>query len=248
MRLRSIRLGGMAHRGAPDARRVARRSLAMISYAVRETAMETWRRGERRHRRHSPWPGQPERRAATRRCCRRVRKATSKAVFCIGVGRLSRPKAKAVQSWPSIWSASQFSAWRTPLSMAGWAGTGQSRERPGCRSAGNLDHQVLVAFDDCVDVGLFLFILRHAGYSVSESHMTCRLRCQSMEAGSRRVDRPGNGTGRPRGSPHAIRHEGPQLENCGRADACKSIRCFRMHRSAHRAVSSGCQTRSRIWP
>ncbi len=89
-------------------------------------------------RRHSPWPGQPERRAATRRCCRRVRKATSKAVFCIGVGRLSRPKAKAVQSWPSIWSASQFSAWRTPLSMAGWAGTGQSRERPGCRSAGGI--------------------------------------------------------------------------------------------------------------
>lgn len=122
--------------GRSDARRVARRSLAMISYAVPETAMETWRRGERRHRRHSPWPGQPERRAATRRCCRRVRKATSKAVFCIGVGRLSRPKAKAVQSWPSIWSASQFSAWRTPLSMAGWAGTGQSRERPGCRSAG----------------------------------------------------------------------------------------------------------------
>lgn len=248
MRLRSIRLGGMAHRGAPDARRVARRSLAMISYAVPETAMETWRRGERRHRRHSPWPGQPERRAATRRCCRRVRKATSKAVFCIGVGRLSRPKAKAVQSWPSIWSASQFSAWRTPLSMAGWAGTGQSRRDRVAGRRGNLDHQVLVAFDDCVDVGLFLFILRHAGYSVSESHMTCRLRCQSMEAGSRRVDRPGNGTGRPRGSPHAIRHEGPQLENCGRADACKSIRCFRMHRSAHRAVSSGCQTRSRIWP
>ncbi|KXF20359.1 hypothetical protein APA90_34490 [Pseudomonas aeruginosa] len=33
--------GGMAHRGAPDARCVARRSLAMISYAVPETAMET---------------------------------------------------------------------------------------------------------------------------------------------------------------------------------------------------------------
>lgn len=248
MRLRSIRLGGMAHRGAPDARRVARRSLAMISYAVPETAMETGvgandATGVIRHgrvnRNVERLPG-----AAAGASGRPLRRRSSASVWAGCRGRRRRRSRAGLRSDRQ---ASSRPGGRPCRWRAGREPARAGRDRVAGRR-GNLDHQVLVAFDDCVDVGLFLFILRHAGYSVSESHMTCRLRCQSMEAGSRRVDRPGNGTGRPRGSPHAIRHEGPQLENCGRADACKSIRCFRMHRSAHRAVSSGCQTRSRIWP
>lgn len=246
MRLRSIRLGGMAHGGA----RPLPRGGAWRRFRTR-CPRPRWRpdvgandatgviRHGRVNRNVDRLPG-----AAAGASGRPLRRRSSASVWAGCRGRRRRRSRAGLRSGRQASSrpGGRPCRWRAGREPARAGETGLPV------GGGNLDHQVLVAFDDCVDVGLFLFILRHAGYSVSESHMTCRLRCQSMEAGSRRVDRPGNGTGRPRGSPHAIRHEGPQLENCGRADACKSIRCFRMHRSAHRAVSSGCQTRSRIWP